>query len=72
MDYLTLFVILLISILTVASCSIGIQCQNKAGDKTSTNHSYLVFILVVAIFSAVGSIVAGAYHHFHPEAGLLS
>ena len=52
-DLLSLFVILLVSVLTVASSSIGIQCMNKAGDKKSTNHSYLVFILVMGIFGII-------------------
>lgn len=70
-DLLSLFVILLVSVLTVASSSIGIQCMNKAGDKTSTNHSYLVFILVVGIFGIIASMGFGAYKHFNPPVNAL-
>jgi hypothetical protein len=61
-DLILLSLLLLISVLTVASCSIGIQCLNKnSDDKKSTNHSYLVFMLVMGIFGIIGSIGVGVY-----------
>jgi len=55
MSLVTLFMILLFSVLTIASSAIGIQCIGKDTSKSS-NKGFLIFMLIVAIFGVLGSI----------------
>ena len=59
------FVALLLSVLIIASTSIGIQCIGSDTSKKS-NKGFLIFMLVVAILSTLGSL----YFLFKPLMGL--
>ena len=61
------FVALLLSVLIIASTSIGIQCIGSDASKKS-NKGFLIFMLVVAILSTLGSL----YMLFKPMMGQTS
>ncbi len=66
---ITLFVILLLSVLSTASCSIGLQCLNKSdADKKGSNYGYLSFILGVSVLAIIGSVGFGVYKLTRPPA----
>jgi len=56
---LILLISIFFSIISIASTSIGIQCLGKSGDKDTSNHGYLVYILVISILILIASMVMG-------------
>jgi len=60
MEWITLILVLLLSVLSTASCSIGLQCLGKNSDsKSDSNHGYLSFILGVSVLGIIFAIGAG-------------
>ena len=64
MDWFTVFILLLLGILSTASSAIGLQCLNKSDDgKNSSNHGYLSFILGVSVLAMVTALGIGAWKY---------